>query len=95
MSQHDEIALLQSNLERLLSEYADLKSQVGILTGANNHLRQELAQSNAKLVQLQHDYDALRTAHALSAVTEDRERAKRQINAIITKIDRTLELMQE
>lgn len=93
MDHKEELILLQSNLQRLLTEYADLKQQVSILRKANEAQHEEIMRSHAELVQLRKQYDLLRTAHALTAATEDKERAKRIITSIITKIDQSIELI--
>lgn len=93
MSHQEEIALLQSNIQTLLNQYADLKKQVGILEEANKNQRETLLQTSAELVELRKKYALLETAHAMTAVTEDKERAKRHMSALITKIDKAIELI--
>lgn len=93
MTHQEEIELLQRNIRTLLDRYADLKKQVGILEAANKAQREQLLTTSAELVAYRQKYDNLRTAHAMTAATEDKERAKRQISALITKIDNTIRLI--
>lgn len=93
MTHQEEIELLQSNVNELLRQYADLKQQVGILTAANKAQREALLTTSAELVEMRKKYAQLETAHAMTAMTEDKERAKRHISALITKIDKAIDLI--
>lgn len=95
MTPQEEIELLRSNVDKLLSRYADLQSQVGVLEAANRAQHEQLVKSHAELAELKKKYQDLQTAHSLTAVSEERERAKRQISSLIFKIDQTLELLKE
>lgn len=77
----------------MLSQYADLKQQVSILETANSVQREILQQTSAELEGLRKKYSDLQTAHALTAVSEDRERAKRHIASLVTKINNAIDLI--
>lgn len=89
--------MLRRNVAALLESYADLQRQVGVLTTANESQHEEIMRSHAELIELRKQYNDLRTVHALSAggvSAEDKERARRQIAALITKVDKALELVR-
>lgn len=93
MTPQEEIEQLESNLRLLLDRYADLEKQVSILQSANKAQREALLQTSAELVDMRRKYEVLRTAHAMTAATEDKERAKRHISALVTKIDNAIRLI--
>jgi len=72
-----------------------LRQQVKILTKANDAQREEILRSHAELQDLKQRFQNLQTAHALVSNVEGKEKARRQINSLISKIDKTLELLNE
>ena len=86
---------LEESVQRLITNYQDALAQIEELRAANEHQRDELIRTHAQLVQLQNDYKNLHTAHALLTDSPARSSARKQISAIITKVDKTLELLKE
>lgn len=95
MLPQEEITLLEERVRALLQQNADLRQQVADLTRDNDLQRKQLIQAHADLQQQQTRYRELATAHALTADVERKEIARRRINALITKIDRTIDLLNE
>lgn len=95
MLPQEEMTLFEERVRALLQQNADLRQQVDNLTRDNDLQRKQLVQAHAELLQQQKRYRELATAHALTADVERKEIARRRINALITKIDRTIELLNE
>lgn len=83
------------HVEQLTQLTGELRQQVELLKKANDNQREELMRSHAELVELKKRYQDLQTAHALTADISDREKARRHLNSLITRIDQTLELLNE
>lgn len=83
-------------MRKLLEQNEQLRQQVELLKQGNDSQRSEILRSHAELQQLKNDYQMLQTAHTLvSDTAEGRERARRQITSLISKIDKTIELLNE
>lgn len=95
MLPQQEIAQLAQNVEQLTQLTDELRKQVELLKKANDNQREELMRSHAEFVELKKRYQDLQTAHALTADIADREKARRHLNSLITRIDQTLELLNE
>ena len=69
-----------------------------LLKEENIRQREEILQSHAELQQLKQQYNRLQTAHAL--ITEDeqneeqRQKARQKITAIISQIDKALDVLK-
>ena len=69
-----------------------------MLKEENIRQRDEILQSHAELQQLKQQYNRLQTAHAL--ITEDeqneekRQKARQKITAIISQIDKALDVLK-
>jgi hypothetical protein len=95
MNAAETIQALELSVNSLLARYQEALRQIDELEEANGHQREELIRTHAELVELQESYRALQTAHALSAGTPERAQAKKHLAAIISKVDKTLELLKE
>lgn len=94
MRPEEELALFAEQVTKLTRLVADLRKQVLWLEKANNTQRDEMLRSHAELVALKKQYQDLQTAHALSSDNiEDKELARRKLNALISKIDQTVALL--
>lgn len=82
-------------MANLLAKYQEAQARIDELREANGHQRDELIRTHAELVELQKNYRTLQTAHALSTDAPERSQARKQISAIISKVDKTLELLKE
>jgi predicted nuclease with TOPRIM domain len=90
------LAILESNLEVLLTQYHDLQQQVLNLQQENDNQREEMMRTHAELVQLKEDYKHLETAHALLVENiddEHRDRAKQRLSNIIAQVERAIEVL--
>ena len=95
MNAVETIQALELSINNLIARYNEALRQIDELKEANGHQRDELIRTHAELVELQKNYKTLQTAHALSSDTPERTQAKKQIAAIISKVDKTLELLKE
>lgn len=95
MSAQETIEQLEAAVARLLERYDDVQRQLAASEEANRHQRDELIRTHAELQELQGKYKSLQTAHALTADSPERLQARKQLNAIISKVDKTLELLKE
>lgn len=95
MNAAETIQALELSINNLIARYNEALRQIDELREANGHQRDELIRTHAELVELQNRYRTLQTAHALSTDAPERTQARKQISAIISKVDKTLELLKE
>ena len=95
----DSLVLLEQNIQQLLTQYQELQEQIRLLKEENVRQREEILQSHAELRQLKQDYSRLQVAHAMIAgqeiSEEERQKAKQKLTAIISRIDKALELLKQ
>ena len=95
MLPQEEIALLEKQIKQLLEQRHVLSEQVKTLLKNNDQQRQEVIRSHAEIQDLQKQNRELKTALALVDDSEGKDVARRKINVLIDKIDRTIELLNE
>ena len=95
MLPQEEIALLEKQIKQLLEQHHVLSEQVNTLLKNNDQQRQEVIRSHAEIQDLLKQNRELKTALALVEDSEGKDIARRRINALINKIDRTIELLNE
>ena len=95
MLPQEEIALLEKQIKQLIEPHHVLSEQVNTLLKNNDQQRQEVIRSHAEIQALQKQNRELQTALALVDDSEGKDIARRRINALINKIDRTIELLNE
>lgn len=95
MLPQEEIALLEKQIKQLIEQHHVLSEQVKTLLKNNDQQRQEVIRSHAEIQNLQKQNRELKTALALVDDSEGKDVARRRINALIDKIDRTIELLNE
>ena len=95
MLPQEEIALLEKQIKQLIEHHQVLIEQVKTLLKNNDQQRQEVIRSHAEIQALQKQNRELQTALALVDDSEGKDIARRRINALINKIDRTIELLNE
>ena len=95
MLPQEEIALLEKQIKQLIDQHHVLSEQVKTLLKNNDQQRQEVIRSHAEIQDLQKQNRELKTALALVDDSEGKDIARRRINALINKIDRTIELLNE
>ena len=95
MLPQEEIALLEKQIKQLVEQHHVLSEQVKTLLKNNDQQRQEVIRSHAEIQDLQKQNRELKTALALVDDSEGKDIARRRINALINKIDRTIELLNE
>lgn len=95
MLPQEEIALLEKQIKQLIEQHHVLSEQVNTLLKNNDQQRQEVIRSHAEIQALQKQNRELQTALALVDDSEGKDVARRRINALIDKIDRTIELLNE
>ena len=70
-----------------------------LLKEENIRQREEILQSHADLQQLKQEYNRLQAAHALitddERNEEERQKAKQRLTAIISQIDKALEVLKQ
>ncbi|MBR2935809.1 MAG: hypothetical protein IKB81_01865 [Paludibacteraceae bacterium] len=95
----DSLSQLEQHLQQLLLQYQELQENMRILKEENIRQREEILQSHAELQQLKQDYSRLQTAHAMIAGEqmneEERQKAKQKLTAIISRIDKALEVLKQ
>ena len=95
MLPQEEIALLEKQIKQLIEQHHVLSEQVNTLLKNNDQQRQEVIRSHAEIQDLQKQNRELKTALALVDDSEGKDVARRRIKALIDKIDRTIELLNE
>lgn len=95
----DSLVQLEQNLQQLLAQYQELQEEMRLLKEENIRQREEILQSHAELQLLKKDYKRLQTAHALimteGSNEEDRLKAKQRISALISQIDKALDVLKQ
>lgn len=95
----DSLSQLEQHLQQLLLQYQELQENMRILKEENIRQREEILQSHAELQQLKQDYSRLQTAHAMivgeQMNEEERQKAKQKLTAIISRIDKALEVLKQ
>jgi len=95
----DSLSQLEQHLQQLLLQYQELQENMRILKEENIRQREEILQSHAELQQLKQDYSRLQAAHAMIAGEqmneEERQKAKQKLTAIISRIDKALEVLKQ
>lgn len=87
----DLLALLEKNIDNLLSDNMALQNEVAVLRDANERQRQEMIRTHAELSNLKEEYNRLRMAHALLTESPERETVKRQLTRMIHLVDKAIE----
>ena len=94
----DSLAALEQNLNQFLKQYQELQHQLSLLKEENIRQREEILQSHAELQQLKREYARLQAAHTLLAGDEmneeERQKAKQRLTALISQIDKALEILK-
>ena len=95
----ESLVLFEKNLTQLLVQYQELQEQVRLLKEENIRQREEILLSHTELQQLKKEYARLQTAHALITSDEqneeERQKAKQRLTAIISQIDKALEVLKQ
>lgn len=95
MNPDETLQQLEQSVAHLLRNYQEVCRQLQILEEANQRQRDEILRTHTELTELQQQYKKLQTAHALVAESPQRDVARRQLTAIIKKIDTTINLLQD
>ena len=94
----DSLVKLEDNLRKLLAQYQELQGQVQLLKEDNLRKQADLEQAYAELYQLRKQHQQLQAAHALVAGEglneEERQKAKQRLTAIISQVDRAIEVLK-
>jgi hypothetical protein len=94
----DSLVKLEDNLRQLLAQYQELQEQMRLLKEDNLRKQSDLEQAYADLHQLRRDHQQLQAAYALVAgdelKEEERLKAKQSLTAVITQIDKALEVLK-
>ena len=95
----ESLVLFEKNLTQLLDQYQELQEQLRLLKEENIRQREEILLSHTELQQLKKEYARLQTAHALITSDEqneeERQKAKQRLTAIISQIDKALEVLKQ
>ena len=90
---------LEQHILQLLAQYQELQEEIRLLKEENIRQREEIIQSHADLQQLKKDYKRLQVAHALIAGDgvneEEKQLVKQRITAIISQIDKALDVLKQ
>ncbi len=95
MNAAETILSLEQSVGQLIAQYNQALEQIDELRNQNSLQRDELIRTHAELVDMQNKYKALQTAHALTCDSPERIMARKHINALIAKVDKTLDLLKE
>lgn len=92
----DALESLEKTIETLLTRYASLQQENLLLREENERQRREMMRTHSELVTLQAEYKHLRLAQGLGGESpEQRETARRHLAAIITQVDRAIEILKQ
>ena len=95
----DSLSSLEQNILQLLNQYQELQEQVRLLKEENIRQREEILNSHSELQQLKIEYNRQQAAHALNfndqQNKEEPQKAKQKLTAIISRVDKALELLKQ
>ncbi len=89
------IDALEHSVSALMTKCVDLQADNANLRTTIEQQRQEILRTHAELVELQQRYRHLQVAHGISATPEDRDRARQQINLLIQRVDRAIDVLRQ
>lgn len=86
---------LERNFNSLLEQHRLLKEEIARLRELNENQRQEIMQTHTELVTLRKRNRHLQTAMSLLGDEGQREKARQQINYIISLVDRAADTLKQ
>lgn len=90
----NELQQIEQNVSRLLTAYEQSRRDNEALQQQVSEKDEEIFNLRTELKQLQSEHRTLQTAHALTVDSQDRLKAKRQLQSIIADIDKTLDILK-
>ncbi len=87
------IHLMESKLEKLLSNYEFLKEENKLLLEENVRMSHLLEEKEQELKTMQEQYDLLKIAKTIEGSNQNTRETKLKINALIREIDKCIELL--
>lgn len=95
----ESLVALEQNLQQLLSQYQKLQEDMQLLKEENIRQREEILQSHAELQQIKQQYSRLQVAHTLITDNvqneEERLKVRQRLTAIISQIDKALDVLKQ
>lgn len=86
---------LQASVERLLREMEGLRQRNAELEQEVERQYREIVEEHAKIVKLEGANRNLMVAHALSADSPNRQRAKNRLSVLINEVDRAMAILKK
>jgi len=84
---------LEQNIRSLLEQHRLQKEEIERLRELNKNMRQEIVQTHSELASLRQRNRHLQTAMSMLGDEMQREKARQEINYIISLVDRALEAL--
>lgn len=89
------VDLLESNFNKLLSEYEELKTENNFLKEQQQKLEATISEQRQVINDLKEEYETLKVANAIVGSKEDKHLTKLKINTLIREIDKCLVQLNE
>ncbi len=93
MQVHPEIEKLKELVAHFRHVYEKQEKENQLLQDKNAYLNDLLDKKNGEIKLLNRDLETLRTAKAVSMLSEDKRKVKRKIDEIVREIDRSIALL--
>ena len=91
----DSLEQLERNVQTLLARYQQAQDEIQRLRELNENQREEIMQTHTELTTLRRSHRHLQTAMSMMGDKGRRDKAKQEINYIISLIDRALETIKQ
>ncbi|MCQ2347118.1 MAG: hypothetical protein MJZ92_04230 [Paludibacteraceae bacterium] len=91
----EELETLEKNLSLLLEKYQALQAENNLLKEESERQREEVMQTHAELVQIKQQYKSLQVAHAMTATSENRDKAYQYLTNMISRVDSAIDVLKQ
>ncbi|HPF03378.1 MAG TPA: hypothetical protein PLV06_02665 [Bacteroidales bacterium] len=90
---YEELRILNKKLDELFYRYNNLRAGFDDLKAANEKLQRQLQERDARIRELENNYERVKLSGALLGEGENAVEARRKINELVREIDRCVALL--
>lgn len=90
---YEQLQMLNKKLDELLNKYHNLKTECDDLKSGNEALKNVLQEREARIKELETNYERVKLSGALLGENENASEAKKKINELVREIDKCVALL--
>lgn len=90
---YEQLQILNKKLDELLNKYHNLKTECDDLKSGNEELKNMLQEREARIKELETNYERVKLSGALLGENENASEAKKKINELVREIDKCVALL--